>query len=46
MGHTTIVSCGNLGEAAEETGLGCVDKSTIGLGKWEEMKGPTSFVPN
>ena len=46
MGHTTIVSCGDLGEAAEETGLGCVDKSTIGLGKLEEMKGLTSFVPN
>ena len=37
MGYTTVISCGNLGEAAEETGLGCVDKSAIGLGEWEEM---------
>ena len=46
MGHTTDKSCGDLGEATEEAGLGGVDQSTVSLGEGEEVKGPATFIPN
>ena len=46
MGHSTDESGGEFDEAAEESGLGCVNKSTIGGGEGEKMERPAAFVPD